>query len=235
VSRRSGSRRAGVRFVALAVLVMLALTTTASAHQREHGRHRFDLVASAQPSDAQQAVTDEAYDVSRSGHRFVDANTVATSAATCDGCRGTARAVQVLDARRSHHVHADNVATAWASCEGCGGDVVSVQLVLVGSRPDLTVNNRALAVNAGCTGCDTSAAAYQVVMSARGWVDLDNLRDEVLAWVRATPAPGGKASMRSLAPGGGEADARLADLEQLATDRTGGDVVSGSVQLRDGR
>jgi hypothetical protein len=213
----------------------LALTATSSAHEESrHGSGRLDVVSSAQPTEQEPTVSDEAY-VAKWADRY-DANldAVATGSATCDGCRAEARTVQVVDARHSRHVHADNVATAWSQCSDCGGSVVSVQVVLVrGHRLDLTANNRALALNTGCDACDTTSSAYQVVLSARGWVDLSALRDDVVAWVEAgQPADSGGAApqRRSLAANPGED--RLAALSDLVSgdDAT---VVDRSVQVKD--
>jgi hypothetical protein len=220
-------------------LLVAALATSASAHQGpQANRHRVDLVSSAQPSAAHPVVTRRAYGVERTWGRAVAADAVATSSATCDGCRGTARTVQVIDAGWARHVRADNVATAWSTCKDCGSDVISVQVVLTHRATGLRVDNRALAFNAGCTGCATKAEAYQVVLTTHRWVDLYALRDEIVAWVDAAASPPAaspqpRTSRRSLAPrsGTGSPD-RLAELELLAGRQTGGRVVRGHVQVR---
>lgn len=239
VAGAGASRRKGVRYVAVGVLLMVALTSTASAHESPGRYHRISVVSSAQPSDADPAVTDEAYRAGWTQQRDVDTDTVATASAGCDGCRGTARTVQVLDVGRARRVHADNVATAWSSCSGCGSDVVSVQVLLTRPATDLTVNNRALAVNVDCSGCDSTAAAYQVVVSTTRWVDVEALRDEVVAWVgtataAADPGPAArKPGPQGLAPRAEAGDEdRLRDLQQLAEDATGGRVLDGAVQVR---
>lgn len=242
-------RASGVRYVAAVALLLASLTTTAAAHQAPVRQHqRLSLVSSAQPSEADPVVADQAYRARLAVGLDVAVNAVATASATCRGCQAVARTVQVVDARWARHLRADNVATAWSRCRGCGGHVLSVQVVLTREAVDLTLNNRALGMNVSCTRCDTTAAAYQVVVSTRGRVDVDDLRDEVVGWVEAATPPGvGGAGPQALAPrspgptargpaplsGAGAGD-RLGQLEQLAAGRTGGRVLRGAVQVRGG-
>jgi hypothetical protein len=224
--------RAG-RYAVLVCVLALAFTTTSSAHEdHNHGSGRLDTVSSAQPTDVAPSVSDDAYVARWVDRRTAELDSVATSSATCDGCRGEARTVQVVDARRARHVHADNVATGWSQCTDCGGSAVSVQVVLTrGHRLDLTANNRALAVNTACDGCDSSAAAYQVVLSVRGWVDVRGLRDEVVDWVEAgQPAAEASPNARSLAPAGGPQD-KLEQLSGMVSAQGHATVVQKSVQV----
>lgn len=213
------------------VVAALLLTSTSSAAQHHGSVGRLDLVSSAQPSERSPLVEDEAYDDQWTSQRRVDADTVATSSATCSGCRGVARTVEVLYVGRARHVHADNVATAWASCTDCGTQALSVQVVLVRGVSDLRADNRALAVNAACAGCDSSAAAYQLVVSTRSRPNIRTLKKELVAWAEGlAPAPGG-AALRSATPQGKAGPGSLDDLQVLVTDAAPGRVVKRSVDV----
>jgi hypothetical protein len=110
---------------------------------------------------------------------------------------------------------------------------VSVQLVLLRRPAAITVNNRALAVTAGCTGCTANAVAYQLVMQApEPGADLDRLRDTLTAWAGRQVAragaepPPGAATMRR------QADRRLAGLERKVGVLVGGAVLKSAVDVR---
>jgi putative peptide zinc metalloprotease protein len=78
-----------------------------------------------------------------------------------------------------------NAAVAYASCEECRTVAVSIQLVLVLSDPDVvTPTNLALAVNQGCTSCETLASAYQYVLGVGGPVHFDAEGNQELASIK---------------------------------------------------
>jgi hypothetical protein len=127
-------------------------------------RRDFDVVASAYPDAPGASEQDRAAMFEHARGKRVRADAVATSSASCDSCHGTATAVQVISINKARQATADNTATAWSSCDTCGATSVSVQIVLARSSTTLTLRNRALAVNASCTSCDTSAVAIQLVV-----------------------------------------------------------------------
>jgi len=149
---------------------------------------RSDVVSSAHPTAADPTVRQETVRTAGILGLRPRVNAVATTSATCAGCRGDAVAVQVVEVMGGWRVAADNVATAWARCRGCTADAVSVQLVLLHRSGGLTTNNRALAVTGDCRRCSAGAAAYQIVLDATGApANLDRLRDEVAAWAAQQP------------------------------------------------
>ncbi len=215
---RRGARR--LRYVvAVLLLVLLAGPAAEGIPRTPQGPRRLDAVAAAEPSPRELRAVDHAYQAGWSWRRRVRVHAVATATATCEGCQGTAWTVQVGDVRRARTVRAANVATAWSSCRECGGDVVSVQVLLVRPAVRLNVDNRALALNAGCDRCRTSARAFQVVATGRrGWVDLVALRDGLASAVRD----------------GGSDDDVLGRLERLTVRIGGGRVVTGGGLTRHG-
>ena len=78
-----------------------------------------------------------------------------------------------------------NAAVAYASCERCRTVAISVQIVLVMGDPQVvTPTNVALAVNQGCTLCETFASAYQFVVSTGGPVRFTAEGNRALAEIR---------------------------------------------------
>lgn len=233
MSRPSGVR--GWRAAAAVLVVALLMTSTSSAHQSsERGGGRLDLVASAQPGGQSPRLVDVAYRSDWTWSDRADADTVATSSATCSGCRGAARTVEVMYVGWARRVNADNVATAWSSCTDCGSSALSVQVVVLRHPTDLRVNNRALAVNATCTRCDSSAAAYQLVVSTASRPDLDALLDEVVAWAESlTPTPDDGTLRRGTSPRvqRGSADS-LGALQELVSTEAPGKVLAKSVRVQ---
>ena len=131
-----------------ALVLVLGSSMMSSLAQTGHRWQGIDLTASAHPTGAAPEVTDRAFDVTSSLQRSLRADTSALTSATCDGCSGHSTAV------------------AWSSCSHCGGTALSVQVVVVRGTHEVTANNRALATNAACKGCDTAALAYQLVVVA---------------------------------------------------------------------
>jgi putative peptide zinc metalloprotease protein len=94
----------------------------------------------------------------------------------------------------SEVVDDSNAAVAYASCEDCRTIALSIQVILVLSNPDVvTPENLALAINEGCTSCETLASAYQFVLGTGGHVRftaegrqrLAALRKELLELIRS--------------------------------------------------
>ena len=66
-------------------------------------------------------------------------------------------------------VDQSNAAVAYASCEECQTVAIAIQVVLVmGDASVVTPENLALAINEGCTLCETLASAYQFVFGGNG-------------------------------------------------------------------
>jgi hypothetical protein len=124
----------------------------------------LDAASSAIPTTARTAVTDSANAtaVLEGQGRKAVATAVATSG--CDGCSGTATTFQTVLVKQGGAAIADNVATAWSSCSSCSSSAVSVQIITGPSASSVEVNNRSLALNAGCTACTTTAVALQFLV-----------------------------------------------------------------------
>jgi hypothetical protein len=150
-----------------AILVIASLVTgatgTASMVTSRRGQD-FDLVASANPATPHTTDADRAAMFERARGKRAQVDAVAAASATCDGCSGTATAVQVIYIGKAKKGTADNLATAWSSCNDCGAVSVSVQVVVVRPGTDLVARNRAQAVNSSCAGCRTAAVAVQLVV-----------------------------------------------------------------------
>lgn len=150
----------------LAVTLILGAVGGSSMLTQRRG-HDFDLVASANPAKPHSSDTDRTAMFDRGRGKRTQADAVATSSATCDGCVGTAAAVQLISFGKARKGTADNLATASSSCTNCRATSVSVQVVVVRPGTTLTARNRALAVNAACTGCSTAAVAVQLIVVTR--------------------------------------------------------------------
>ena len=66
-----------------------------------------------------------------------------------------------------------NAAVAYASCTECKTVAIAIQIVLVEGSPTVfTPENAAVAINQGCSSCETLASAYQFVFQSSGHVEL---------------------------------------------------------------
>ena len=122
---------------------------------------------------------------------------------------------------------------AWSQCVGCRATALSVQVVILRSPYTVRANNRALAVNAACESCLTSAAAFQIVVVGGRRERLTRAaHDELERWVAEQAA-----AMRSAVPAGDpgvapsglrtvadepDATALLDELEALLRSELGG-------------
>ncbi|MGO4384233.1 hypothetical protein [Specibacter sp. RAF43] len=164
------------------------------AHQQIHRSTSLDTASSAIPTAGQPTVTDSAQSTVRTASATSKATAVAVATSNCDGCSGVSTTFQVVyfDGRAAS---ADNSAAAWSSCAGCASSAVSVQLVVARRATQLTMNNRALALNADCTGCATTSAAIQFVISGGTRRDLSaqakdmitQIQGELAQRLQATP------------------------------------------------
>jgi len=225
VSPRSWRRLATRLLAAVLVVPLLGVASAASAPLPRHGGDG-DLVASAHADASGPTVLDEAVQTVRPDGPGARADSVATASATCDGCRARAVTVQVVRADRGWRwwVASDNVATAWAVCHDCSAQAVAVQVVLVSRPGALGVDNRALAVTAGCTRCTVDAVAYQLVVrpDAPG-LDPGTLEHRLLSWARSqpggtSPPPGARTTDRTHG-------SDLVGLESAVLDLVGGTVL----------
>jgi hypothetical protein len=153
--------------VLAAVLVGVGVSPSSPASEREPWTHDLDLVASANPSAADPVDADVAFADVAAHRRVVKSDVVATGSATCDGCRASSTALQVLYVGDSREARLDNTAVAWSQgCGDCGATSLSVQVVVLRGSSALVPNNRALALNAACTSCRTTSVAFQVVVGS---------------------------------------------------------------------
>ncbi|WP_138442287.1 hypothetical protein [Sinomonas susongensis] len=166
-SRRSW--RIPALILSLVATVFLAASVPASAEGRgpsddSRASVSLDAASSAIPTVAQPLVTDSANarSVLQGSGRKAVATAVATSG--CGGCSGTATTLQTVSVQPGGAAIADNVATAWSSCASCSSSAISVQIVTGPSVSTVQVNNRSLALNAGCSACTTTAVALQFVV-----------------------------------------------------------------------
>ena len=121
-----------------------------------------ESVVSATPGDP--AATGVVLRAVRSASRDVTARSAAVTRTTCDGCTSQAVTLQVVMVRNSQHLTVENVANAWSSCRDCGSTSISVQVVVAVGTQGLHAINSAAAVNTECTGCRTTALAFQFAL-----------------------------------------------------------------------
>lgn len=224
-----------VRYVASGVVGATLLAGTSGAVPGSSPLSpRSDVVSSAHPTSRTSTVHHETVRTAWVGGARTHANAVATTSAVCEGCRGTAISVQVVEVAWGWRVQADNVATAWAQCRGCEGDAVSVQVVLLRHPAALVTNNRSLAVTADCSRCTARAEAYQVVMHATGEPsDPDLLREELAAWASQEirdPVETPRSRTLTVAP----RPRRLAGLERRVAELVDGAVLRSRAAVRTG-
>jgi len=80
----------------------------------------------------------------------------------------------------------ENLASARSSCTDCRTVAVALQAVPIISDPDVaSPRNAAVAVNAGCTRCETFAYAWQYVVSTGGPVRVSEAGQQVIADLRS--------------------------------------------------
>jgi hypothetical protein len=207
--------RQGLQATALITSLIAGAAGSSSMLMRRNGQD-FDLVASANPATPHTSDTDRTATFERARGKRTQADAVASASATCNSCTGTATAVQVIYFGKARRGTADNMATAWSSCRNCRTTSVSLQVLVARPGTDLTIRNRALAVNASCTGCSSAAVAVQLVVitkeheafSRRGREQLAALASRLETELRATSRT--KAARTAAAE-----DVGLTDIEAL--------------------
>ncbi|HEU5038874.1 MAG TPA: hypothetical protein VFT70_17840 [Nocardioides sp.] len=231
-SMTSRLRTATCGVLAAVLFLPVASTSTASVADPHRGVRELDLVASANPTAAEPAKTDDAYAYVVSRHRAVKADVAATGSATCDSCDAASTALQVLYVDHGRRVRLANTAAAWTQeCEGCSAMALSVQVAVLRGVRAIAPDNRALAVNAACASCRVTGVAYQVVVRSQVRQLPRELLLELRAWVAeeaaALHAPAAT-SRRARAAAG----SALRALEGLVTGELGAVTVSSDVALR---
>ena len=160
-------RRLGVEATLISASLLLGATGSLAPLASHRNGHDFDLVASAHPASPHTSDTDSTAAFERGHGKQIKADASATSSATCDSCRGSATALQVISLDNTRQATTDNTATAWSSCRDCGATSVSLQVVVMRPGTSLTTRNRALAVNTSCERCTTAAVAVQLVVVSK--------------------------------------------------------------------
>ena len=206
-----------------------------------NGRHDdLTTMSSAIPTEATPSVHESAQDeVSATRDtRKAEAASIATS--ECDGCDAQSTTFQIVEirGRGSGPAAADNSAVAWSSCVGCSSSAVSVQLVLAQRVEQLTVNNRALALNVACDACVTSAVSIQFVIAADRRRDISSEAVGLIAQIEADLAArlaqaAPSADSRSAAPSPEAlADEAANSVEEILTEEVGTAAVQRSVDVQ---
>ena len=167
------------------------------------------------------------------------ATAVAAATTDCDGCSGEATTLQIVYFDGSGPVTADNVANAISQCSGCVGSAVSVQVVIASKADQLIVNNRAVALNVECAGCQTSSIALQFVLVggsrrdlSAAAKDLTGQLQDVLAGKVATAAQAPQAQARASAEA--ETTSIADQLQAVLVKDTGSTTVQRTIDVQVG-
>ena len=214
----------------------------AGAESSVDGNERRDdltTMTSAIPTEATPSVHESAQDEVRVTRdtRKAEASAIATS--DCDGCDAQSTTFQIVEirGRGTGPAAADNSAVAWSSCIGCSSSAVSVQVVLAQRVEQLTVNNRALALNVACEACVTTAVSMQFVIAADKRRDISSEAEDLIAQIEAELAarlaqPAPSADSRAAAPSPEAlADEAASSVEEILTEEIGSAAVQRSVAV----
>jgi hypothetical protein len=228
--------RARVR-VGGAVLALGLAASVVQVSPAWWSRHQFreplDLAAAALTGPESPNVVQDAHEDDRSWRRAAEVDTTASASAGCDGCTADSSALHIVHLDRPAEATLDNVGVAWSQCVGCRSTALSVQVVVLRSPQTVRANNRALAVNAACESCLTSALAFQIVVVGGRRERLSRAaHDELERWVSeqadalraAVPAgdPGVAPSGLRTVADEPDATALLDELEDLLRGQLGG-------------
>jgi hypothetical protein len=154
-----------------------------------------ESASSAIPGAPGATAQDESIRYRQVNARTVRADSVATATSSCDGCTASTVTLQFLYARNARTLTANNVAVAWSSCTNCSATALSVQVVIAHRAGTITAGNRSLSLNVVCAGCNSSAAAIQIVIvtpshrdpSQAALARSEDLRAQLLAELHALP------------------------------------------------
>jgi hypothetical protein len=120
------------------------------------------------------------------GGRSIDASAVAE--ASVAGTHVVRSSLDLVFAPGGHWVHTTNFAVAHSTCDGCRSVAASIQVVVARDKgASVDAGNAALALNEGCTSCESLADAHQVLLlvgprtTLAGWVHhtVQDLRAEL--------------------------------------------------------
>ena len=173
------------------------MTITSSSAAGADGPARTDVesASSAIPGAPGASAQDESIRYRQINARTVRADSVATATSSCDGCTASTVTLQFIYARNARTLTANNVAVAWSSCTNCSATALSVQVVIAHRAGTVTAGNRSLSLNVVCAGCNSSAAAIQIVIvtpshrdpSQAALARSEDLRAQLLAELHALP------------------------------------------------
>lgn len=217
--------RMGVAAVLLALWLGNGVVPASPGQAPGRPGQPLDLAATALTGPDSPHVTDDAYDLVRSGHGEANVDSTASSSADCDGCTADATLVHVVYLDRPTETTLDNVTVASSQCSDCRATAISVQVVVLRSPQLVRANNRAMAVNVGCEGCLAAAAAFQLVVVGSRWERVSPAAlDELRRWAAEQAAalrgePSVDASLVGLED---PAQAALDQLEALVSEELGG-------------
>jgi hypothetical protein len=187
---------AGIMVAAVAAVATVSGSSVAGA---DDGPSRSDIesASTAIPAAPGANIHDESTRYRRTGAHIVRADSVASATSNCDGCFASAKTLQIVYAQNARTFTANNVATAWSTCTNCHSEAMSVQVVIARRAGIVTAGNRSLSFNAACVGCQTKAAAIQIVLvvpshrepSQTALVRSEELRDQLAAQLHAQLGP----------------------------------------------
>jgi hypothetical protein len=186
-------RIAGISLAAAAAIV--TITSSSAAGADGPARADVESASSAIPGAPGATAQDESIRYRQINARTVRADSVATATSSCDGCTASTVTLQFIYARNARTLTANNVAVAWSSCTNCSATALSVQVVIAHRAGTVTAGNRSLSLNVVCAGCNSSAAAIQIVIvtpshrdpSQAALARSEDLRAQLLAELHALP------------------------------------------------
>lgn len=118
------------------------------------------------------------------GSQSSNTDNVADAVNTKDGKQVFALSLKITQTQ-SDTVDPVNAAIAVASCEDCQTVAIALEAVLVAGDPtEFSPTNYALAINSGCTECETLARAYQTVVQTDGRVRITGQGRRQIADIR---------------------------------------------------
>jgi hypothetical protein len=186
-------RIVGITLAAAAAMATISSSAAAGAD----GPSRIDVesASSAIPVAPGTTAQDESIRYRRVNARILRADSAATATSSCDGCTASTVTLQFIYARNSRTLTVNNVAVAWSSCTKCSATALSLQVVIAHQAGRVTAGNRSLSLNVVCAGCNSNAAAIQIVIvtpshrepSQAALARSEDLRAQLLAELHALP------------------------------------------------
>lgn len=178
-----------------AAAAIVTITSSSAAGADGPARTDVESASSAIPGAPGATAQDESIRYRQVNARTVRADSVATATSSCDGCTASTVTLQFIYARNARTLTANNVAVAWSSCTNCSATALSVQVVIAHRAGTVTAGNRSLSLNVVCAGCNSSAAAIQIIIvtpshrdpSQAALARSEDLRAQLLAELHALP------------------------------------------------